>query len=188
MSKPSEWISLAEEILVACPIFKVINRRQQRLRDKREGDFFVIEAGDWVQALALTEDGRLLLVRQFRMGDSALSWEPPGGMAEPGEDPVTAAQRELAEETGYVGTNARLIGSCSPNPAIFNNRTHFVLVENCRHVRPLDLDDDEDVEAALFSPAEVETMLRTGEIRHALAQAAFLHLHFALPNIFASKP
>jgi 8-oxo-dGTP pyrophosphatase MutT (NUDIX family) len=184
MSTPAVWTTLNEATLVDCPIFKILKRRYQHPHDKREGDFFVIESADWVQAFAVTPDRRLVFVRQFRMGDRALSWEAPGGIMERGEAPVEAAVRELAEETGYTGRNARLIGSCSPNPALFNNTAHFVLVEDCVRTSELDLDADEEVETALFAPREVEAMLLRGELRHALAQAGLLHLRLARPDLF----
>ena len=57
----------------------------------------MLRSGDWVLALPLTEDGRLVMVRQYRFGTRDLSTEAPGGIIERGEDPVLAAVRELPE-------------------------------------------------------------------------------------------
>ena len=54
-----------------------------------------------------------MLVRQFRYGSQEFSLEPPGGVIEKDEDPVVAGIRELAEETGYEGQEAQIIGECS---------------------------------------------------------------------------
>jgi 8-oxo-dGTP pyrophosphatase MutT (NUDIX family) len=139
-----------------------------------------------VQTLAVTRERQLVFVRQFRHGTRTLSWEPSGGIVEAGENPVAAGVRELAEETGYRGANARAIGFCEPNPAIFNNRSHFVLVEDCALAGATAPDPNEELEVALFSPAEVEAMIRRGEIRHALAQLGIYHLRLARPDLFAA--
>jgi 8-oxo-dGTP pyrophosphatase MutT (NUDIX family) len=184
MASPAEWNVLNDAVLADCKVFKIHKRRFQHPHDKREGDFFVIECADWVQTLAVTPEQKLVFVRQFRMGSRALSWEPPGGMVEPGEDPVAAGLRELAEETGFTGGNARLIGSCAPNPALFNNASYFLLVEDCVRTQELAFDSNEEVETALFKPLEIEAMMLRGEMRHALAQTGLYHLRLARPDLF----
>ncbi|MDR1498030.1 MAG: NUDIX hydrolase [Puniceicoccales bacterium] len=184
MATPSHWDILDETVSGDCEVFKIFRRRYRHPRDSREGVFYVIKSPDWVLALPLTTDGRLVLVRQFRAGVGELSWEPPGGIMEANEEPVEAAIRELAEETGYTGENARIIGTCAPNPAIFNNTSHFVIVENCRLTRPIAPDPNEELETALFTPREAAAMAANGEIHHAIAHAALFHLHLAKPEVF----
>ena len=67
-------------------------------------------APDWVNVVAVTPEGKIVLVRQFRFGSNSLWLEVPGGVMEKGEDPITAGVRELSEETGYGGGKASLIG------------------------------------------------------------------------------
>jgi 8-oxo-dGTP pyrophosphatase MutT (NUDIX family) len=136
-------------------------------RDARR-DFVVVAAPDWVNVLAHTTDDRLVLVNQFRYGIDAFSWEIPGGVIDPGEDPVAAGVRELREETGYVGENARLLASVHPNPAFLNNRCHLVLVERCRPLAALAWDPDEEIEVAAAPVEEVLARARRGEITHSL--------------------
>jgi 8-oxo-dGTP pyrophosphatase MutT (NUDIX family) len=178
---PAAWLTLAQNEVADCRVFRVFRRRLRHASDGREGDFFIIEAPDWVQVLALTPRQELVLVRQWRFGVEKLSWEPPGGVIESGEDPVVAGQRELLEETGHAGQNARALGQASPNPALQNNQTHFVLVDNCVVHAPLDWDPHEELQIGIFPLAEVEQMIRRGEIFHSLALNAlqFLFLHLA---------
>ena len=183
---PAAWVTLGQSTLAECRVFRVQQRRLRHVGDGREGDFYVIEAPDWAQTLALTPQRELILVRQWRFGVEKLSWEPPGGVIEPGEDIVAAAQRELLEETGHAGTSARLLGQAAPNPAIQNNQVHFILVENCAPHAPLDWDPHEELQIGVFPLAEIEQMIRRGEIFHSLAlnalQFLFLHLAHPLPR------
>ncbi|MDR2982075.1 MAG: NUDIX hydrolase [Puniceicoccales bacterium] len=187
MTEPAPWIVDQEALYADCKIFKVFKQQCRHPHDNREGVFFVIRCPDWVMALPVTTDGRLVLVRQFRFGTRSLSWEPPGGLLDHGENPTEAAVRELEEETGYVGKNARIIGTCAPNPAILGNTSHFVLIENCESTGTADFDVNEEVETRLFSAPEVEQMAMNGEIHHAIAQAGILHLRNTRPDLFQPK-
>jgi 8-oxo-dGTP pyrophosphatase MutT (NUDIX family) len=134
----------------------------------------VINAPDWVNVVAVTTDRQIVMVRQFRYGIDDFSVEIPGGVIEPGEDPVVAGARELEEETGFTGTSARLLGSVRPNPAIQSNRCHFVLVENARLTHPLAWDDDEELQAFTLPVEKVYELAHHGGIVHALVLNALL--------------
>jgi len=173
---PAAWLTLGQHEMANCRVFRVQQRRLRRVSDGQEGNFFVIEAPDWVITLPLTPRDELVLVRQWRFGAEKLSWEPPGGVMEAGEDAVAAGQRELIEETGYAGASARQLGQASPNPAIQNNHVHFVLLENCVPKAALNWDPHEELEMGLFPLTEVEQMIRRGEIFHSLALNALQFL------------
>lgn len=98
--------------------------------------FYVLDYPDWVQIVALDETDHLILVRQYRHGLGAVALELPcGGMDAADRDPVAAAARELAEETGYSADRWRLIASLSPNAANHSNRTHIVLAEGAHRTQ-----------------------------------------------------
>jgi 8-oxo-dGTP pyrophosphatase MutT (NUDIX family) len=156
-------------------VFDVLYARYRHPARGRERDFVVMTAPDWVNVIALTPDHRLILVRQFRFGIDDFSLEIPGGVMEPGEDPLAAAQRELREETGHTGENVRVLGRVHPNPAIMSNFCHLVLVENARRTAELAWDHDEEIEVIAAPVDEVYEWARTGRISHALVlDALFL--------------
>lgn len=171
---PQRWKKLRSEKHATTRIFDVtraIYRHPQRDRDQ---DFFVINAPDWVNVLALTPDHHLVLVRQFRFGIDEFSVEIPGGVMDPGEDPIAAGLRELQEETGYVGTKARLLGSVHPNPAMQNNRCHLVLVEDAHPAMELEWDPDEEFEIMTRPVDAVYELAYQGGITHAMVMDALL--------------
>ena len=174
-SKPSPWDVLSDEQEADCHIFEA-RRLRCRHPDGREGDFFVLDTSDWVNVVALTPSNELILVRQYRFGSDKLSWEVPGGVIDPGESPVEAAVRELQEETGFVGEKARVLASCCPNPAIFRNRCHFVLVEEARLVAETSFDANEELETRLLPLNKAVSWVKEGRIDHALSLDALLYL------------
>ncbi|MEZ0217635.1 MAG: NUDIX hydrolase [Rariglobus sp.] len=165
---PSRWEKGASRSLAATRIFDLRGVQFRHPVRGTEREFVVIDAPDWVNVLALTPDHHLVMVNQFRYGIDAFSWEIPGGMIDAGEDPVAAAVRELQEETGYVGTSARLLGSVNPNPAIMNNRCHLVLVENAVLREAQEWDDDEEIELTTVPVDEVYVWAQSGRITHSL--------------------
>lgn len=141
---------------------------------RTERDFVVIEAPDWVNVVALTPDHQLVLVNQFRYGSNEFSLEVPGGVVDPGEDPVIAGVRELAEETGYTGGAPIRLGAVRPNPAIQNNRCHLVLVPEARRTEGFAWDPDEEFEVVTVPVEEAYALAYRGEITHAMALDALL--------------
>ncbi len=89
---------------------------------------------DAVSVIALTPDRQVVLVRQFRAGSGRDSLETPGGLLDPGEDPLAAGARELLEETGYAGDPPELLGTVWSNPSIMTSRTTTIVVANARRV------------------------------------------------------
>ncbi len=174
LSPLPRWQKLGARTVARTRIFDVQSVDFRHPARPRAQDFFVISAPDWVNVVALTPDRQLVLVRQFRYGTDDFSLEIPGGVMDPGEDAVTAGVRELREETGYVGTNVRLLGRVHPNPAMQNNRCHLVLVEEARREAGLDWDADEEFEIMTRPVDEVYQLAYAGGITHAMVLDALL--------------
>src|SRR5271165_7534064 len=83
-------------------IFKVRSDTCVNPRTGKEHDFYVLDAVNWVNVIAVTPDQQLVMVEQYRPGSNTVELEIPGGMMDVDEtDPVKTAVRELREETGY---------------------------------------------------------------------------------------
>jgi 8-oxo-dGTP pyrophosphatase MutT (NUDIX family) len=173
-NSPPRWIRLDAQAVARTRIFDVKSVGYRHPRRTETRDFFVIDAPDWVNVVALTPKGELVLVRQFRFGIDGFSLEVPGGVVDAGEDPVAAGLRELREETGFTGGKVTLLGAVHPNPAIQANRCHLVLVEDAQATAALDWDDDEEIEVLTLPVDEVYARARAGGITHALVLDALL--------------
>ena len=172
--EPARWERGAARVLAST---RVLELRSVRFRHPVRGtdrEFVIAHAPDWVNVVAQTPDDRLVLVRQFRFGSNELSLEIPGGVMEAGEDPIAAGLRELSEETGYGGGNASVLGSVYPNPAIQDNRCHFVLVRGALPRGPVKWDHDEEIQVSTAPVGEVLAMARSGAITHSLSVAALM--------------
>ncbi len=172
---PARWKKLGTRPLAETRVFTLNAERWRHPGRGTEREFAVLDAPDWVNVLALTPEGALVLVRQFRFGTGDFSLEIPGGMVDRGEKPLVAGGRELLEETGFAGARARVLGTVSGNPAILNNRCHFVLVEDAVRTAATAWDHDEEIEIVTAPVAKVLAWARAGRIVHPLVlNALFL--------------
>ncbi|GAC1347435.1 MAG: hypothetical protein NVSMB14_10140 [Isosphaeraceae bacterium] len=173
MSSPS-WEpdpTATDETIVENWLFRL---RRERFRSRLTGkghDFYVMHLADSVNVIALTEDRKLVMVRQFRAGSNSDGLETPGGLLEPGEDPKEAGARELLEETGYLGESARLVGQVWSNPSIMTSKSATVLIEKARKVAEPKWDEGEEVAVELVREEEVLEWIKRGEIGHGLTVA-----------------
>lgn len=179
------WQTLASEQLADCRVFTV--RRDDKVRlsedSERAGQrhsFFVIDSPNWINVVALTATGDLVLIEQYRQGTDELTIEVPGGLVDPGEEPLTAAKRELREETGYVSEQWLHLGTTDPNPAIQSNRLDTYLALEAQQLEVPEFDSTEHIQIELASPQNALAMIGTGRIKHALVIVA---LHRAMPHM-----
>lgn len=144
-----------------------------------ERDFVVLDCPDWVNIIPITDDGQVILIKQYRHGTKTVTLEVPGGVVEPGESPQAAAIRELREESGYIATRVKSLGFVDPNPAIQGNRSHSFLAEGCTLDGAQQPDSFEQIEIVLRPLQDIPKLIRSGKISHSLIIASFALMHFA---------
>lgn len=171
-----DWKTIATKKLGSFRIFSLRSDLKISPRTGKEHDFFVIDAVNWVNVIAVTGQNELVMVEQFRHGSNTVELEIPGGMMDATDSsPVETGVRELREETGYEGENARLIGKIFPNPAIMSNTCFTVLVENCRLKHDVKFDACEDILTRLVPISEIPRLVSSGKIAHSLVVVALYH-------------
>lgn len=134
-------------------------------------EYYVLEYPTWINIIAETTEGNLILERQYRHSIGMVSTEIPAGVVENGETPLQAAQRELSEETGFEGGDWQEFMVLSPNASTMNNYSHTFLARGVQKVTQPHLDPTEDINVYLFSKSEVLEMLRRGDFAQALMVA-----------------
>jgi 8-oxo-dGTP pyrophosphatase MutT (NUDIX family) len=150
-------------------IFTLRNLDCMHNKKKVQNDFYIIDTFNWINVVALTSDGKFILVKQHRLGTDEISIETPGGVIDEGENPEDCAVRELREETGYTGKSVHLLKSLWVNPAIMSNRISFYLIDGCELSSSQELDEAEDIEVITVTVDELSEMIRNGEFSHSIA-------------------
>jgi 8-oxo-dGTP pyrophosphatase MutT (NUDIX family) len=173
-----EWIPESEETVVQTPIMNLVRRRCRSSESEARHDFYILKSRDWCNVIPVTEDGKIVMVRQFRVGNEVHTLELPGGVCDASDaDPGGTALRELREETGYElapGARCVSLGHCLPNPAIQDNRTHSFLAGPVRRTADQHLDPAEMIEIVEVPIAELPARIASGEIGHALMLVTLL--------------
>ena len=136
--------------------------------------FNIIDRPRSVLIVAITKDGRVILVRQFRPGIREASLEIPAGLLDGEEQPMDGARRELEEETGFKADSFEVLQEVFHDPAILTSRVTIVVARGCAPVGEKSQDEGEDVHTSLHTPSEVDGLIKDGSIKHGLVIAAWL--------------
>lgn len=127
-------------------------------------NFFIDKGKDSVQIFAITEDNKVLCVKQFRAGPEKVQLELPGGGLESGEDAGLAASRELVEETGFSGSDPVFLGALDYSPYSTGKR-HLFMITGCKKTKELNLDPNEFLEVLLVPIEQFRELMREGKVR-----------------------
>lgn len=127
-------------------------------------DYFVSLRPDIATVLPITADGQVVFVRQYRHGVNEILLELPAGTFNPQEEPLAVAQRELAEETGYVAEKWGPVATFYNNPVKQNNRIHLFKAQAARLAGQQQLDITEEIEVVLKPIADIPALIVSGQI------------------------
>mgnify|MGYP006266249855 CR=1 FL=1 len=123
--------------------------------------FYVLEYPDWLNAVALTREGQVILTRQYRHGIGSTILELPSGTVDPQDaSPEEAIRRELLEETGFSFSDIYLTGVVSANPDKQTNLVHCFLALGGHQVAEPRPGPGESLELELVSLPEFRRLLR----------------------------
>lgn len=164
---------LSRETLVNSP-FCHIEKQKVELPDGSTTDWFVNKVSDAVVILPRKKNREVLLQKNYKHGCGEVIWEFPAGMIDEAEDPQTAAERELLEETGFKG-DLKQIGEVFSNPTGAQMKYHFFLAENCKKISEPRREPAEQIEIFWKKDlAEVRTFLQQPENKTSSATMALL--------------
>ena len=155
----------------------------QLANGKTLSPYHVIEVSDWVNVVAISDAGNILLVEQYRHAVQRIMLEIPAGHVDPQESPETAVRRELLEETGYADGSWHALGTLHPAASRFTNQVHSFLALDVRKVGEPQREATEELRVHEIPWAEFSAGLRSGAVR--LREANQMSTVFLL-HLFAS--
>ena len=173
-----KWIILASEYLLQS---KWLNVRKDKVRMPKGvelDDFYILEYPDWINVIAITEEGDFVLERQYRHGTQTVEYEICAGVIEEGEEPIVAAHRELYEETGFGGGEWSLYCVTAPNPAAMTNRNYTFLAKGVKQISSQHLERTEDIDVIVVSREEVKQILKDGKMMQGIMQAPLWRMFY----------
>lgn len=158
----TDWPKIrARRTIEISPWMKVIEREVEFTAGAKLELYHAVGQQDYIAIVALTPDGRIPIVRQYRPALEQFTWELPAGLVEPGEAAAETCRRELLEETGFPANAVHALGSYAPCTARLSNRMHSFFVETGARVpgQPAEA----GIEVAVVTPAELAGLIRSGE-------------------------
>jgi 8-oxo-dGTP pyrophosphatase MutT (NUDIX family) len=143
--------------------------------------YHVVEVADWVNVVAISEAGNIVLVEQYRHAVKHSLLEIPAGHVDGNEEREAAARRELLEETGYGGGTWHALGALHPVASRFTNQVHSYLALGVRKLGVPLQEESENLHLHEMPWAEFVAGLHSGKLRlqeaNQMSSVFLLHLY-----------
>ena len=165
--------TISSNELLRTSIFRV-TRDQALDPDGFEIQRAIVQHGGSAVVMPVDAKGRVLLVRQYRLPAMRYLWELPAGRVDPGETPLQAARRELAEETGYRARKLRKMVAFWPSPGFLAEKMTIYLATGLTPGSPTPM-EDERIETRWFTSRELDEQIRGGRIMDGKTLIGFQH-------------
>jgi ADP-ribose pyrophosphatase len=174
--KDLSWRTISKEYLFREQWLSLRKDTCETREGKLISPYYVYEFPDWVIAVALTEDGRFILERQYRHAIGRTDYELPGGCVDAADVSLEAAlRRELLEETGYTFSSVEYLCRTSANPSTHNNWAHLYLAMGGVRTQEQQLDHNEEIEISLYTVGELRALLRDNGIIQSMHVTALFY-------------
>jgi ADP-ribose pyrophosphatase len=171
-----KWKTLSSEYIFNDRWFKVRKEKCLTPGGKIVDPYYVYDFSTWVGAVPVTEEGKIVMVRQYRHALGETIIEIPGGCVDDTDkDTGAAIARELLEETGYTFSSYEYLGRISPNPSTNSNLLHMYLAKGGKRVAEQKLDENEEIEIVLLSVDELKQLLRENKIVQGMHVSCILY-------------
>ncbi len=158
-----DWLKIRKEKFIS-PSGKIIE------------PYYVYDFPTWVAAVAMTEDGKVVLVKQYRHAIGETFPELPGGCVDSTDkNNDEAIARELLEETGYSFTSYESLGRISANTSTNSNWLYMYLAKGGKKISEQRLDQHEEIEVVIVSIEELKTLVRENKIAQAMHVSCILY-------------
>lgn len=173
-SKIKPWKLLSTSMALDEKWFKVRKDEVELPSGKVLDDYFIWESPHIATIVPFTEDGKFVLVRQYRHAVEQVMYQFPAGGVNKDEPAKDAALREMEEETGYTATDVISLSTIAAYPTKLSGLHHLFLAKNAKPGGNKQEDENEPTEVVLKTPEELQQMIDNNEIQVADSLAAVL--------------
>jgi len=159
-----KWEVLEETDISPSSWFPLYKHKIKLPNGKVVDDYYISKVGDVSMVVALTKSKKIIFVRQYKHGTGDVIIELPAGRIRKGNSPEKEAVMELAEETGYEGSEVELLGMIHGEPSKDTFNVYGYLIKNVELKNSQNLEETEDIEVLLFPASEIDKKVKEGVI------------------------
>lgn len=173
------WKTVAsQEIFADLPWVRLIVEKVSLPNGYTIDNFYQVHLPQYVVIVAITNDGQVVMERQYKHAVREVSLVLPSGYLHAGEEPLVGAQRELFEETGYIANEWEAVGCFVVDGNRGCGRAHLFVARGAQETNANNPDKLEDLEILLMNPYELREAIQRGEMI-LLANVAALLIAFS---------